>query len=129
MRCRGFKIVSSTSLITVTIHLCARCCQTAERGWEPIDRGADSVSRCFGTHPARVLKLQLRVAHVQGFAQDTTKAGSNSAPATGENLQAAARDHGGPISGADMAARGATNAAAAATKVPGCLVVFAVAMQ
>ena len=56
---------------------------------------------------------------MQGYAQDTTKAGSNSAPATGENLQAAARDHGGPISGADMAARGATNAAAAATKVPG----------
>ena len=61
--------------------------------------------------------LQIQVASAQGYAQDTTKAGSNSAPATGENLQAAARDHGGPISGADMAARGATNAAAAATKV------------
>ena len=60
---------------------------------------------------------------MQGYAQDTTKAGSNSAPATGENLQAAARDHGGPISGADMAARGATNAAAAATKVPGSSVI------
>ena len=81
------------------------------------------------SHPLRVQHacmpcgfetISRHVAVPQGYAQDTTKAGSNSAPATGENLQAAARDHGGPISGADMAARGATNAAAAATKVQDC---------